>query len=275
MSQLRQVPPLRMAGISPTGGRANLAGMRSGGSHPSGGQAPRVGALAPHGTITPISDVAVAVLAACCTALDADGTICARVPELAQRAGLSLRTVERGLAELVTAGLVHARGHTRACYRYVDARVRKALQMPAGRRTQDTGWRELRARCGGFERALRASMRREKEARAYAAALAARREEGPSLSALAGHARIDAHLRAEGLHALGCIDGPDHCDRCAQFRALLEDGTREEAAEAAQLHLEEAADIAKAAAAVVATFRAPDHGARAQALLELERLVAR
>jgi hypothetical protein len=245
--------------------------MTSGGTRASGGHAPRIGTPAPHGAVVALTDNAAKVLAAACTLLDGDGTICGTVPEIAQRAGISVRSTEKGLAELRTTGLIHVRGQTRLTYRYVDARVRKALQLGVGKRTADAGWRELRARLGGFERALRESQRREAEAKRLVATLAARDAHGPT--AIAGGAAIDAHLRAEARHALACLDGPDHCDRCAGFRAVLDEGTREEASAAAQLRLEEAADVAEAARAVVAAFRAGDHATRARALGALERLV--
>lgn len=211
------------------------------------------------------------VLAAACTMLDADGTICGTIAEIAERAGLSAMTTKRALSELRAAGLIHVHGQTRLVYRYVDPRVRKALQQPAGKRTDAAGWRELRARVGGLERALRDSLRKERAARTWAEELQARPADA---SRIAGDdAAIDAHLRAESLHALACLDGPDHCDRCATFKAVLDEDTRDEAAAAARLRLDEADDITKAARAVIGAFRAGDAAARARALGELERLV--
>jgi hypothetical protein len=246
--------------------------MTSGGTRTSGGHAPRIGTPGPHGAVVVLTDIAAKVLAAACTLLDGDGTICGTVPEIAQRAGISVRSTERGLFELRDAGLVHVRGQTRLTYRYVDTRVRKALQLGVGKRTADAGWRELRARMGGIERALRESQRREGEARRLATAVTERREEGTA-SVVAGDAAIDAHLRSEAGHALDCIDGPEHCARCASFRAVLDEGTRDEAAAAARLRIDEAEDVLKAARAVVAAFRAGDHASRGRALAELERLV--
>lgn len=246
--------------------------MVSGGSRPSGGHAPRIGTPGPHGAVVAVSDRAAQVLAAACTMLDADGTICGTAAEIAARAGCSLRTTTTALGELQAAGLVHVRGQTRLVYRYVDARVRRALQQSPGKRTTDAGWRELRARLGGYERALRESQRREADARRLAATVTERREEGTAAT-VAGDAAIDAHLRAESLHALACLDGPEHCDRCATFAAVLDEDTRDEAAAAARLRLDEAEDVLKAARAVVAAFRGGDHASRGRALAELERLV--
>jgi hypothetical protein len=253
---VRRAPPSKWR-ESPTSGAAQSSGAR-------------IGAILGNGAVAPITTSAVKVLAACCLTLDGvDGTICATVPEIAGRAGVSARTTERAMAELVAAGLVHVHGKTRGIFRYVDEKVRKALQMSAGRRTGDAGWRELRARCGGFERAMQAAQRRERAAVALAASLS--REQVPT-----DDATVFAHLRAEALHALACIDGPEGCDRCAQLEALLTDGEAGEAAEAARDRLEDADEVKAAAVAVVDAFAAGGVGARAQqmqALQTLERLV--
>lgn len=253
---VRRAPPSKWR-ESPTSGAAQGSGAR-------------IGAILGNGAVAPITTSAVKVLAACCLTLDGvDGTICATVPEIAARAGVSGRTTERAMAELVAVGLVHVHGRTRGIFRYVDEKVRKALQMSAGRRTGDAGWRELRARCGGFERAMQAAQRRERAALALATSLT----RAPVVADVASAA---AHVRSEALHALACVDGPEGCDRCAQLAALLTDGEVDEADEAARDRLEDADEMKAAATAVVEAFTAGGVGARAaqaQALQTLERLV--
>lgn len=252
-------------------GAAGLTNMgRTSGSSQRSGVTARVGAPLPNGVVAPVSTSASRVLAACCVTTDIDGTICATTTDLCDRTGLSRPTVVAAMAELVAAGLVHSRGRTRAQFRYVDEKVRRALQMSAGRRSMDTGRRELRSRCGGFERAMRAAQRREQAAVARADALAER------VAPPATPAEVHAHLRAETLHALACIDGPEGCDRCAQLEALLTEGEAGEAEEVARDRLEDADEVKAAAVAVVDAFAAGGVGARAQqmaALQTLERLV--
>ncbi len=247
-------------------------GNGSGGGGRSGGVGvARVGAVRPHGIIAQLSSSATRVLAACCTVLDGDGTICATVAGLAERSGRSRITVRRALDALADAGLVHRSGRTRGRFRYVDAQVLEALQVPTGRRTDHQGWRQLRARCGGFERAYNAARRR---AEAAEQALTSR----PSAPAVVDAAVVDAFMRSEALHAIECIDGADGCDRCAQLKALLEEGDAAEIADAARDALEEAADVKRIAGRVVEVFT---NGvgvvglaeARSKALAELGRVV--
>lgn len=232
-----------------------------------------VGAVLGHGGLAPISDLGARVLAACVVTVDADGCVCATIAELGTRAGITSKYVSRGLAELVAAGLIHTRGQARGVYRYVDARVLRVLRQGPDRKTKDAGWRELRARCGGYERQMRAAMAREKAERARADALAARVADAVVVDAN----DVAAHLRAETLHALDCIDGPDGCDRCASLHALLTEGEADEAAEAARDRLDDAEEMKAAARAVVDAFAdASAVGARmaqAKALQDLERLV--
>lgn len=240
----------------------------SGGGQRSSGGVARVGAVRPHGAVLPISSTATRVLAACCTVIDPDGTICATVADLAERTGRGRNTVKRALDQLAAAGLVHRSGRSRGRYRYVDAQVLEALRVPTGRRTDHIGWRQLRARCGGFERAYLAARRR-------AEAAERRLIERPSAPVDAS-VDVDAWLRAEALHAIACLDGAEGCDRCCQLRATLLEGDSAEVVLAAADRAAEADELKAAAARLVSLLRSSTVGAvdaRARAVDELERLV--
>jgi DNA-binding transcriptional ArsR family regulator len=173
-----------------------------------------------------LSARATRLLAAAVLCLDADGTICATDCELAERAGVSRPTVQRAWRELEAQGLVHCSGRTRGVYRYVDPRVCKALERAVSRRSHDVGWREVRARNGGLQRALKAALRDLEATRKAAERAKATHTPPPQLE----HAV--SVLRAGARHALTCVDGPDYCDRCLRLQALCErDTTIDEIAE--------------------------------------------
>lgn len=240
----------------------------SGGTRSSGAPRARVGAVFPGGVIVSVPPPATMLLAACCVRLDADGTICSTVRELASSCGASLRTTHRSMATLVGAGLVHTSGKTRRLFRYVDAKLLKALQVPVTRRTHDDGWREMRARCGGLERALRAAQVRAANANRQAEQHAAARQAHPEVDGVDA-----AWLRRELQHSSDCLD-PD-CDRCLEVSRFLEDDDADIKAEILE-QLDEAATLKLAARLVVEASRDRGVGSRSQcahALAELERLV--
>ena len=190
------------------------------------------------------------------------------MPELARASGRSLATSERAMSELVTTGLVHRSGRTRGLYRYVDAKLLKALQLPVSRRTHDDGWRELRARVGGYMRALRSAQRRLASAHEQI-------ERHASARLAEAGAGVDvAWIYREARHASDCLD-PD-CERCLETSRLLEDDDADVKAEVLE-QLDEAAALKAAARLVVEAQR--DHGVgsmarRANTLAELERMVS-
>jgi hypothetical protein len=175
---------------------------------------------------------------------------------------------EVALNELRAAGIIITRGATRATFRYVDERVRLALQQPRAQRRANPAWRELRARCGGLELQLARAQRRADEAtnRLREATTAP-----PSITTAPG---VEAWVRLEALHALACTDGPEFCERCSQLKATLRARrSGDEAADAAALALEEAADVMSAARAVVEAMRGGERTRASDALRDLERMV--
>lgn len=208
-----------------------------------------------------LGEFAVCLLATACMFLDADGTICASVSDLARATGFSSRTVHRYLLILEQHGLIHTRGQTRSTYRYVDERILRALQVPIARRTHDRGWRELRARCGGFERALRAATAQRDAAREQVAVLSA------AAASPDRYGRGVAWLAAELRHASNCA-APE-CARCLSAARALEDDDSE-AVRAAARRVEQ---LEAAARALTEAVRARSREGVAAAAAEIEKVV--
>jgi hypothetical protein len=223
----------------------------------------------PGGAIVPVSLAGTRLLATCCMRCDLDGTICATLTDLARASGRCLRTTAKAMAELVAGGLVHRSGKTRGIFRYVDPKLLKTLRLPASRRTHDDGWRELRARCGGLERALRAAQRRVESTQQQIEHTQARLAQMPAVADGVDVAWLFRELR----HSSDCTD-PD-CERCLEASRVLEDDDIDVKAEVLE-QLDEAAALKTASRAVVEAARAQGVGAmarRAEALAERERMV--
>lgn len=207
--------------------------------------APNVGRIARDGATRPITDRARRVLAAAVLTVDSDGTVCATLEELGQVAGVSRRTTIRALGELRAAGLVHVHGRTRLTYRYLDASLLKTLQRPVSKRPCGTGWRELRARVGGLDRALRAALRERDLLRQHLA-------DRPTRTTSAEQAPVAAWLRREAAHAADCLD-PD-CERCEQLDRALESGDHEDTEHQVLAALEDADEIRAVARELLEAF---------------------
>lgn len=179
------------------------------------------GPVASMGIRSALSPRATRLLTACAATIDGDGTIVATLEALADRADISLKTANRAMRELTDAGLVHTSGSTTAAYRYLDDRVRKALQRPVSRRTAEAGWRQVRARLGGYQRAMHAAQRRAGTAEAALAVLQSEVQALRAGGSTPSSGRSLAWLRVEATHAVRCFDA--ECVRCLELDRVLDD----------------------------------------------------
>jgi hypothetical protein len=168
-----------------------------------------------------LSSRAARLLTACSATIDGDGTIVATLEALADRAMMSPATAKRAMRELTDAGLVHTSGATAGTYRYLDDRVRKALQQPVARRTTDAGWRQVRAQSGGYQRAMHAAQRRSAAAEAALAVLQSEVQALRAGGSTPSSGRSLAWLRLEATHAVRCFDA--ECARCLELDRVLDD----------------------------------------------------
>lgn len=173
------------------------------------------------GVRSALSPRAARLLTACSATIDGDGTIVATLEGLADRAAMSPATAKRAMRELTDAGLVHTSGSTTAAYRYLDDRVRKALQRPVSRRTAEAGWRQVRARLGGYQRAMHAAQRRAGTAEAALAVLQSEVQALRAGGSTPSSGRSLAWLRVEATHAVRCFDA--ECVRCLELDRVLDD----------------------------------------------------
>lgn len=179
------------------------------------------GPVASMGIRSALSPRATRLLTACAATIDGDGTIVATLEALADRADISLKTANRAIRELTDAGLVHTSGATAGTYRYLDERVRKALQKPVARRTTDAGWRQVRAQSGGYQRAMHAAQRRAGAAESALAVLQSEVQVLRAGGSTPSSGRSLAWLRVEATHAVRCFDA--ECTRCLELDRVLDD----------------------------------------------------
>lgn len=226
------------------------------------------------GVVEPVSDIARRVLAACVVCVDGDGTICATITELSEHAGVSVSTVERAMRELRAASLVHVSGRTFGTFRYVDPKLLTALRTPVSRRTHDDGWREIRARNGGLQRALKATQReRDNAVASYERVLGELRQARLDAGSHTARERY-TWLRAQARHAADCLTVD--CEQCTELSRLLDEGEDVDVDDAVAAALSTAEEIAEAARALLDAQRMHGVGARQKmhtALETLERVV--
>lgn len=219
-----------------------------------------------------LSPRARSILLAAIRRADAEGTVGATVAELGRMAGLHRNSVTMAMRELTACGILRTVSRTRGLCIILDVDFAATVQMsptsaPTVKPTKDREWRQLRARAGGLERALReAQQQREVAMRKVDEVLARgrhrvalREEQGISTTV-----EIEiAAMRKDLVHAADCGD-PD-CERCLAILDRLEDGraryvTEEELAE----RLRQADALRTCARAIVEAVRDRGVGSRAR-----------